>query len=79
MDSLWATAVVPSMPGVRAALLSTVMIAALVLAAAPTPAIEEPLFNEFQPLPFRGDSGVFCGFLGSLAIACISARNPRKP
>ena len=46
MDSLWATAVVPSMPGVRAALLSTVMIAALVLAAAPTPAIEEPLFKE---------------------------------
>ncbi len=35
MDSLWARAVVPSMPGVRAALFSTVMIAALVLAAAP--------------------------------------------
>jgi hypothetical protein len=46
MDSLWATAVVPSMPGVRAALLSAVMIAALVLAAAPTPAIQEPLFKE---------------------------------
>src|SRR6202795_660823 len=35
MDCMWVTAVVPSLPGARAALRSTVMIAALVLAAAP--------------------------------------------